>query len=112
LIAPASETDTVLDQFFDLLRLRDKEIRNEFERIIYRVGGHPVSWYSIARSLKNINAEILWVHDEDDMTTPVEGAYKVKSANYKNVHFLITRGLGHRRIYRDGSVLKTVVEFI
>jgi len=36
----------------------------------------------------------------------------VKEANYPNVEFVITKGLGHRRIYRDNKVVKAIVEFL
>ena len=112
LIAPATETLTAFDQFFRMIGVDDMEVRSEFEKIIFRVGGHPMSWYSILRAIKTIKAKILWVHDEDDKITPVEDAYKVKSGNYKNIRFLITKGLGHRRIYRDAGVVKAVTDFV
>ena len=62
--------------------------------------------------MKHIRAKVLWVHDEDDDTTPLKDVLKVKAENYPNIEFLITKGLGHRRIYRDNKVTKTIVDFL
>jgi pimeloyl-ACP methyl ester carboxylesterase len=111
LIAPATETPTAIDSFFKFLRL-DKAIRSEFEKIIIRNGGVSSDWYSIKRAMRNIRAETLWLHDEDDDTTPIRDVLKVKEQNYPNIKFVFTRGLGHRRIYRDNEVSKAIVEFL
>lgn len=111
LIAPATETTTAIEQFFQFLQL-DAMVKSEFENIIVNLSGHPVSWFSINRAMKNIQAKILWMHDEDDKTTPLSDALKVKAENYPNVRFVITKGLGHSRIYRDDEVCRTVVDFL
>ncbi|MEO5947326.1 MAG: alpha/beta hydrolase [Chitinophagaceae bacterium] len=111
LIAPASETITAINFFFSFLQL-DNSLRDEFEKIIFQNGGVDSDWYSINRAMKNIKAKVLWVHDEDDDITPLSDAMKVKESNYPNVEFVITKGLGHRRIYRDNKVVKAIVDFL
>lgn len=111
LIAPATETTTAINTFFHFLKL-DDTLRPEFEKIIIRAGGHPSSWYSIRRAMKHIRAKVLWFHDEDDEITPLTDAWKVKEENYPNIQFVITKGLGHRRIYRDNKVSKAIVDFL
>ncbi|MFI5130248.1 MAG: alpha/beta hydrolase [Chitinophagales bacterium] len=110
-VAPSAETNSAINNFFQFLKLDDK-VRREFEKHIEVVSGRPVSWFSISRTLKAINAEILWIHDEDDQVTPYEDALKVKGENYSNVQFVFTRGLGHSRIYRDTEVIRTIVDFL
>lgn len=110
-IAPSAETSTAITNFFQLIRLADK-VRKEFENVILKISGHPVSWFSISRTLKNIQAEILWVHDETDPITPVRDALKVKEENHSNVRFVLTKGLGHSRIYREPAVIGTIVDFL
>lgn len=68
-------------------------------------------WYSIRRAMKNIRARVLWFQDEDDEITPLSDVLKVKAENYPNIEFVITKGLGHRRIYRDNKVAQSVVDF-
>ena len=111
LVAPATETSTALDQFFNLLHL-DNKIRQLFEKKVNAVGGHPSSWFSIRRAVGNIRAKIVWFHDEEDQQTPFEDAWKVKEDNHPGIRFVITKGLGHRRIYRDNTVRQAIVDFL
>ena len=62
--------------------------------------------------MKHIQAKVLWVQDEDDEITPMSDVLKVKAENYPNINFVITKGLGHRRIYRDNKVVKSIVDFL
>lgn len=111
LIAPATETTTAIDFFFHFLRL-DPAIRPEFDNIIMKAGGVSPDYYSISRAMKHISAKVLWLHDEEDDTTPIGDVLKVKAENHPHIEFVITKGLGHRRIYRDNNVSKTIVEFL
>lgn len=111
LIAPATETKTAIDQFFDIIKLK-KSARTEFDKLITNIGGHPAEWYSVRRAIKNCKAAILWVHDEDDQQTPISDALRVKEDNLPNLTFFITKGLGHRKIYRDRKVLGKIIEFL
>lgn len=111
-IAPATESVTAIDNFFQFLQIKDNEVRKEFDRIVLQTSGKPIEWYSITRAMPAIKASVLWAHDRDDQMTPLTDALKVKDANYPNVKFVITSGLGHRRIYRDGKVAEAVVNFL
>lgn len=111
LIAPATETPTAVDSFFRFLRL-DAEVRVEFEKLVQEAGGLPSEWYSIRRAMKNIRATTLWFHDTDDDTTPISDALKVKEENHPNLKFVITSGLGHRKIYRENKVSKAIIDFL
>jgi pimeloyl-ACP methyl ester carboxylesterase len=111
LIAPATETSTAIDSFFTFLKL-DPAIRAEFEKVIIKAGGVSSGWYSIKRAMKHIKAKVLWFQDEDDDVTPMSDVLKVKAENYPNIEFVITKGLGHRRIYRDNKVTKAIIDFL
>ncbi len=112
LIAPATETSTAIDSAFKFLQINDPAVREAFDSIIFEKSGYPVKWYSIKRAMKNIQASVLWIHDEDDDVTPLLDALKVKEAGFKHIEFIITSGLGHRNIYRDKSVQKKVIQFL
>jgi hypothetical protein len=62
--------------------------------------------------MQHIKASTLWIHDEEDDVTPLSDALKVKELELPNVEFYITRGLGHRRIYRDKTVKNKVIDFL
>ena len=111
LIAPAVEATAAVDMFFQLLELPD-EVRTAFEAYEYNLYGLPFSWFSLRRALDKIKAGILWVQDEDDTITPLKDALPVKNEGRPNIRFIITRGLGHRKIYRDAMVMRQVVAFL
>ncbi|MEO8583694.1 MAG: alpha/beta fold hydrolase [Flavitalea sp.] len=110
LIAPATETATTIDSFFRFLNL-GKELRKEFDNIIFKKDGQWPEYYSVRRSMNYIQSSVLWFHDEEDQLTPVADALKVKADAHPNVKFRITKGLGHSRIYRDPSIVREVLEF-
>ena len=111
-IAPATETTSAVDGAFTMLKLKDVEVRKEFDKIIFEITGRHTSWFSIRRAIKNIKARVLWIHDEDDDITPLSDALKVKEDNHPNINFIITKGLGHRKIYHDVSTKKEVIAFM
>jgi pimeloyl-ACP methyl ester carboxylesterase len=112
LIAPATETKTALDLFFNFLKVDNQSVRKEFEDIILKISGHPPEWFSIRRALDQIHAKVLWIHDEDDTTTPLSDMLVVQKEQHDNIQYVITRGLGHRRIYRDDEVNRKVMAFL
>jgi len=111
LIAPATETTTAIDSFFRIVDL-DGEVRKEFDKLIYEKGGVWPNHYSIRRAMKNIRSTVLWIHDEDDDVTPLSDVLKLKNENPPNIKFVFTKGLGHRRIYRENIVVKRILEFL
>lgn len=111
LIAPASETNRAIDTFAAFLNLND-EVKEEMHKIIFERSGRTSDQISILHAAKKIKADVLWIHDEEDDVTPWADAEKVKAENHPNFQFMLTKGLGHRRIYRDNKVKKAVMEFL
>lgn len=112
LIAPATETKTAIDGAFTLLGIKNKKIRSAMDDIIFELSGKQTEWFSVRRALKNIKADVLWVHDKDDLITPIADALKVQEDKLPNVKFLITKGLGHQKIYREPSVKNSIIQFL
>jgi pimeloyl-ACP methyl ester carboxylesterase len=112
LMAPATETASAIDGVFKLFAIEDAVVRKEVDNIIYTISSKTPEWFSIRRAVKNITAKILWLHDEEDDTTPINDALKVKEDNNPHIQFIITKGLGHRRIYHDAAVKKAVIDFL
>ncbi|HKP33051.1 MAG TPA: alpha/beta hydrolase [Chitinophagaceae bacterium] len=110
LIAPATETTTAIDSFFEFLHLNGS-LRKEFDEYVMKKGSFPPEHYSIRRAMNGIKAQVLWVHDQDDEMTPLSDALKVHADQHANVQFLITEGLGHRKIYRENQVVKAILDF-
>lgn len=111
LIAPPCELVSAVDAFFQLIRA-GKEVRKEFDEISYELFDRPFSWYSIRRALQGVEAGTLWLQDEDDMITPLRDALRIKADQHPNIGFVITKGLGHRRICHDPAVIHRIVDFL
>jgi hypothetical protein len=110
LIAPATETTTAIDSFFKFLKL-DEGVRKEFDALIKSISGQPPEWYSVARAAHNIKAKVLWLQDEDDHMTPLRDVEPIMKQNLPGFNFKISKGLGHRRIYRDNHSYKAIIDF-
>jgi pimeloyl-ACP methyl ester carboxylesterase len=110
-IAPAAETRTAIDNFFKFLQL-DNGVRAEFEKIIEEMGGKPPDWYSVSRVAPSIKGRVLFLQDKDDNMTPLSDVKPIQEKNYPNFRFVISEGLGHRRIYRDNNSFTTITEFL
>lgn len=111
LVAPAAETKTAIDNFFRLLKL-DKDVRKEFDNIIEEAGGHAPEWYSVSRVAPKIKGQVLFLQDKEDYMTPLSDVKPIMDKNYPNFHFVISEGLGHRKIYRDEQSLKKIIDFL
>ncbi|MGZ3923934.1 MAG: alpha/beta hydrolase [Flavisolibacter sp.] len=111
LIAPAVETKTAIDNFFAYLQL-PSFLRTEFDAIIEERGGRSTEWYSVARAAPQIKGQVLFLQDKDDVITPLSDVRPIMDRNYSNFNFIITEGLGHRRIYRDEQSVKRIVDFL
>lgn len=112
LIAPASDTLSLVKMFFMQMKMKDATLQKYFLDEIERLGQKHIDWYTIRRCMKTIKSDLLWVHDNNDRVTPAGDAYAVQALNYNNVKFIFTDGLGHRKIYRDASVINTVIKFL
>lgn len=111
LIAPAAETKTAIDNFFSFLKL-DKGVRTEFENIITETGGQKPEWYSVSRVAPKLQGRVLFLQDKDDYMTPLSDVKPIIDKNYPNFHFVISEGLGHRKIYRNEQSIKKIIEFL
>lgn len=112
LIAPATETTTAIESAFEMIGIKNDRLRKSLESIILETSGHEPAWFSIRRAMHNIKATISWWHDEDDEVTPLSDALKVKEDDHRNISFHISKGLGHRKIYRDAEVKRSIVAFL
>jgi len=111
LIAPAVETTTAINSYFKFLRLND-DLRTEFDIMVEQIGGRRPEWYSVARASEKIKASVLFLQDKEDDMTPLQDVEPIIQKNYPNFRFMITEGLGHRKIYRDNKCSKAIIEFL
>ena len=112
LIAPATETASAVEAAFKILHLKDNEVKLQFHKIILEKSGQQTEWFSINRAMQNISASVLWIHDEEDDITPYVDVLQIKEKNLPNIRFIVTKELGHKKIYSDASVKKEVINFL
>lgn len=111
LIAPATETFSAINRFAKYFSLSEKT-KNAIFNLIKERSGKPVSYFSIKRIAPLISNPIYWIHDKNDNITPIADLEPVIDMKLPNIEFKITQGLGHRQIYKENEVVKTVVAFI
>lgn len=112
LIAPATETTTAIDTFFRFLQLGN-HIRKAFDQYIIDRSGRNPEFFSLKRIIPEQNRHrFFWIHDQDDDLTPLSDVKPIIEDAPAHVRFLITEGLGHRRIYRDHKVRQEIIGFL
>ncbi len=110
LVAPATETQRALDHFFTIIPV-DEKVKHAFEQMLSEIADQPVSYYSVSRVVKNISANVLWIHDKHDTICPFEDVKPVISLKLPHVRFLITEELGHSKVYKDNKICTEIVHF-
>ena len=111
LIAPAVETATALQTFARVLHLEPTLVK-DIDDYIQETGGQHVAWYSLRRAVHNIHARILYLQDEDDKITPSREARNIERDGHAAIRFVFTKGLGHRRIYKDAESIARILNFL
>lgn len=110
LIAPATETTTAIDNYFTFLQL-DDGVRKEFDKLVTLKANRPPDQISISHAAKKIKARVLFMQDKEDELTPYTDVVPIIRKNYPHFKFVISKGLGHSKIYRDVHSLKTIIDF-
>ena len=111
LIAPATETQSAIDLFSHFFGL-GPTIKASIHDYIKKKSGKDISHYSINRIAPKLTNPILWIHDKDDDITPISDLKPMLALSPANIEFMITEGLGHRKIYKDPAVIKRIIDFI
>ncbi|MBN8837784.1 MAG: alpha/beta fold hydrolase [Sphingobacteriia bacterium] len=110
LIAPATETITAIQNFLKVIPLTPV-VEKAFMRHIEEYAQEKPSFFSVARAVYNIALPILWVHDENDLICPITDVQPVLNNPPPDLQFMITRHLGHNKIYRDENVFQHIISY-
>ncbi len=111
LIAPATETKTAVEHFFGIIKV-DGAIKDAFYEIIEALASQPISYFSVARVARNAQFNILWVHDEEDNICSFEDVKPLLSEQLPKLELIITKGLGHNKIYKTSTTKDKIVHFL
>ena len=112
LIAPATETTSFIDIVFNTIGIKKDTLKNLLHSEIERMTGKSPHWFSVSRAIQNIKAKVLWIHDADDIITPIKDAQAVLAYNLPNIEFHFTTALGHQKIYRNDRIVDLIKNFL
>ena len=110
-ICPPATTIGLIDKFSDALLLNKKTRHNLVDRITTTFGGHVWEELSMKNSIRDVDIPGQVIHDAHDDDVPWQEGQAVAHA-WNNAPFIITSGLGHRRILRDSSVIESTLKFL
>jgi hypothetical protein len=108
-IAPNAIIDDAIFRFTQVLRLGTAERTALEERLALQTGYHPAQ-LDVETLVANRDSALLVIHDSDDKEVPPFHGRRLADA-WPGARHITTRGLGHRRILRDPSVIADVVAF-
>jgi pimeloyl-ACP methyl ester carboxylesterase len=111
LVAPAPGIGHAFDEWSRDLRLPGP-LAKEVDEYVNEISGHPLAWYSLRRVIGSLKMPILYVQDEGDAVVPLADARNIEGDGHKNIRFLFTTGLGHKKVYRDAGVVDQIVDFL
>ncbi len=111
LIAPATKTTSTFERFFNMMHFKDS-VRAAFLEELQKHTHHPVSYFEADRALQNYTGPVLWVHDQEDLVCPYKDLIDFQNKAPENIKFLITKGLGHNKVYKTQEVIDNIMSFL
>ena len=110
-ICPPATIDTILDNFQRSLQIPDSVMAVMTRKLYDNYGSNLEKRVSTLKNVRTLSIPALIIHDKDDMEIPWKDGKAVADA-WPDSQFLLTRGLGHRRILRNPDTVLAVTEFI
>lgn len=100
----------IIDDFVAKLELKPK-IAGKLQSYFEKKYGETMESFSAYLSAKEIAIPVLVIHDNDDDEVPAKCAVHIHK-HLQNGQLIITKGLGHRKILGDKSVIDSSLNFI
>jgi len=110
LLASPSSIEGVLGRFGTFIGLPDRCKGLLMDEMGALVGVHPEGLH-IAAMADGLVQTALVLHDPEDVEVPVEDGRAI-AEHWPNARWEEVRGVGHRRILRDGATVERVVAFL
>jgi len=108
--APA-RLEFLLERFSRLLAMPAPVLTDLRRRLERRFAANVWELLSTDSNARTLTTPALIVHDRDDLEVPWRQGEMIAAA-WPGARWLMTRGLGHRRILRDPATVQAVVDFI
>jgi pimeloyl-ACP methyl ester carboxylesterase len=110
LVAPPVSVEGYSGYFARRLGITEP-VRHAMQQRVERRFGHRWQEFELPHSVEKVAAHALVIHDADDHDVGMASGLALARA-WRGARFLRTRGLGHRRILRDASVVADAVDFL
>lgn len=110
-ICPPASIDTILASFQRSLELPDSVLDAMKRRLFAHYGSDLDRRVSMLGNVRSLSIPALVIHDDKDRDVPWNDGKAVADA-WPGARFMLTHGLGHRRILRDPSTIAAVTDFI
>lgn len=110
LIAPPTSVQRYSGYFARKLGIPEA-IRRAMQERIERAFGRPWKDFELPQSVAHVEADALVIHDAGDDDVPFSCGLALARA-WPGARFLMTAGLGHRRILRQPSVVRDAIDFL
>lgn len=120
-VAGVAEFDYLPAEFCAQLGLAprvERELRRRIERVLFagvreREGfGSVWEHFDACHRPADVTLPILVVHDEDDDVVRPDQAHRLAAAYGDRLDLLVTRGLGHRRVLTEPTVVDNVIGYL
>lgn len=100
----------IMDSFWQKLGM-NIVTGNLMIRLFEKKFNKSINDYSAYVAASAVHIPVLIIHDEEDEDVPVSAAYHI-SEHLENSTLYITKGLGHRKILGDKTVIKQIISFL
>jgi pimeloyl-ACP methyl ester carboxylesterase len=110
-ICPPATIESILHNFQHALMLPDKVLNVMTDLLYANYGSDLERRLSTLKNVRTLSIPALVIHDDRDTDIPWKDGRAVADA-WPGAEFLLTHGLGHRRILRDPAVVTAITEFI
>ena len=111
LIAPATKTTTTFANYFKMMHFNEITIAAFMNEVTNRTH-HNIEHFAADRALSNYTGKLLWVHDKEDLVCPYADIVDFQKNAPSNIQFLITKGLGHNKVYKTAEVMDQIMAFL
>ena len=110
IIGSGDKVPDIVDLFVAKLELQPK-ISNLMQNRFEKKYGVKMNAFDASFAAKEVVIPTLVIHDENDNEIPLSASKNI-CQNLINGQLLITKGLGHRKILGDISVIKSTLQFL
>lgn len=110
-LCPPKNFQVLTDNFQRILTLPDSVMKVMVRKTYASYGQIIRDAVNTINNVKNLSCKGLIIHDEDDIEISWHSSEEIALA-WPGARFIKTRGLGHRRIIHDESVINNIIDFI